>query len=399
MDTGHPSSRLSPRGAMGVLVAAWGVLGAACTTVSTTPAQSALTHALNGSVSVLSLRAMQNQLAVQVPGTIEVAADAIAAQSTDPRLRRRALMWKIEMVPAFYEAIFNADPLAGALDTLALSVQVEAYFETGGGKEDLAPLQSLAIQSLKQVHDEVVTAGKAVARTPEGFAKAQALVETWARANPIREPLSSRPSILGHLAEIAASGGQDISVFQVVGDLPATVDDLATRLDIYTAYLPRAGRWQAELLVDDLNDRAEAQRVLATFASVRQIADRINQLVSPEALQHALDMATADLRKERVAGVAAVDALRMQTQAYVTGEREATLAAVAEERRTILADVDRQRLALLQEVDALRKQTALDADALASRIIWRSAFAAAGLLVLAAGLTTLVLWRTLRHRA
>ncbi len=196
-----------------------------------------------------------------------------------------------------------------------------------------------------------------------------------------------------------AANGSDISVFQAVGNISASVTDIATRLDIYVAYLPKAGRWQAQLLADELSGRGDAQQVLATFESVKQMMDRANQLVSPEALKSALDVTTAEVRKERLAAFASVDALRLQTQAYVTSEREAALAGVDAQRRLVTAEMDKQRAALLKEVDVLRAQTLADANALASRIIWRGAFAAAGLLVLAALLTVLVLRDASKPRA
>ena len=382
----------SPGGALRALTGLGAVVGVGCTSVSQNGTQSALMQATQSKASVLSLRATQNVLAIQVPGTFEVAADKIAAQAPDAKVRRRALLAKIELVPAFYQALFNADPLAGALDTYTLCIQVEAYFETGPGRDELAPLQAIALDAAKRARAQVETALKAVAKSSDGFERAKAFAEKWASAHPITGLLlSSRPSVLVDLAQMAAKGDQDVSVFQVVGDLPATVDDIATRLDIYAAYLPKAGRWQAELLVDELSDRTEGQRVLATFLAVQQMADRINQLVSPEALQHTLDVASADVSRERALALANVETLRQEGQAYVTSEREAALAAVGAERRLLMEDVERQRSALMQQVDTLRKQTVQDADALATRIIWRGAFAVAFLLVLAAVLTTLVL--------
>ncbi len=400
MGFGRRCSTVLPVRALGGLAAPLAVLALGCTTVSKTPSQSALMQATGTKVSVLSMRATQNLLAVQVPGTIEATADSIAAQTTDVKVRRRALLWKIELVPTFYQALFNADPLAAAMDTYTLCLQVEAYFETGAGREELAPFQPLVIGAAKHARSQVETALKAVAASPEGFQRAEAFAETWATAHPISgPPLSSRPSVLNDLADMAAGGDKNVSVFQVVGDLPATVDDIATRLDIYTAYLPNAGRWQAELLADEMADRAESQRVLTTFASVKEMAERIRQLLSQEALQNTLDVASLEVRKERLAAFASVESLRKEMEAYVTSEREAALLGVGAERRAVMSDLGRERLALMEQVDALRKQTLLDADQLANRIIWRGSLVAALLLVLAAGLAVFVVRHGARAKA
>ncbi len=366
------------------------VLCTACTSVSQGGTQTTLMEVTGAQVTAQQLRTTQNVLAVTVPGTLEAAADAIMAQTPDMALRRRALLWKIEVVPAYYEALFNADPLAATLDAWVLTLQLEQDFKTGASKDAFGPLQSIAVAAIEQVQAEMDATSRSVAKSPQGYERGKALVESWAAAHPITGPLATRPSILNHLAEMAAQGS-DISVFAAVGNISASVSDIATRLDIYAAYLPKAGRWQAELLTDELSHREDAQQVLATFQSVKQMMERTNQLVSPEALKGALEAATAEVRKERLAAFASIDALRLQTQAYVTSEREAALAGVDAQRRNVIADVDRQRAALVQEMDALRQQALADASTLASRIIWRGAFAAAGLLVFAAFLTVLVL--------
>jgi hypothetical protein len=379
--------------------ARWGpccavLLLCACASVSQTGNQSALMQATNTKTSALQVRATQNMLALRLPGIFETAADAISAQATDPALRRGALLWKMEVVPAFYQALFNPDPLAATLDTLALCIQLDQYLEAPEVQKELAPLQSIAIQAAKHARRLAEDEMRLMA-TPAGFERALTVMDRWARAHPITGPLSSRPSPLGYLADLVAAAGKDVSVFQAVGDIPATVGDIATRLDIYSAYLPKAVRWQAELLGDELRDQRETERMLAAFVSVQQAADRFNQLLSPDAVKQAL----AQLQKERAAALSTVDTLRQQTQAYVTSEREAALAAVDMERRTVMEDVDKQRAALVQEVDSLRKQVRLDADELASRIIWRSALAAACLLILAATLSALVLRQVLKARA
>jgi len=389
------SARAGARWGLGCAV----LLLSACASVSQTGNQSALMQATNAKTSALQVRATQNMLALQLPGIFETAADAMAAQTTDRTLRRRALMWKMEVVPALYQALFNPDPLAAALDTLALCIQLDEYYALPENQQPFAPLQSLVVGATQQARRQAEAEMRMVAGSPAGFAKAISVMSTWTHAHPITGPLSSRPSPLGYLAELVAAAGNDVSVFQAVGDLPATVGDIATRLDIYAAFLPKAARWQVELLAYELKDQDEAQQLLVAFASIQKAADRFSQLVSPEQVKQALAAATEEVRKQRIAALATVDTLRQQTEAYVTSERVAALAGVEMERKAVLADVDRQRVALLQEVDALRKQVRLDADELASRIIWRSALAAAGLLILAAVLTTFVLRHVLKARA
>jgi hypothetical protein len=362
----------------------------ACTSVSQGGGESSLMDATGTKVSTEALRASQSVLLIQVPGAIESSADSMAAETTDPVLRRRALMWKIELVPAYYQALFNPDPLAGLLDAWAMTVQLEGYLQAGPGSAWKPLVLSHALAGVHKVRSDIEVIARQVAKSPEGFQKAQAYVERWAKAHPIEGTLAGRPSILTELA-VTASKASDISVFQVVGNLPATVNDIGERLDIYAAYLPKTARWQAALMVDELSDRAEAQELLATMQSVQVLTARTNLLLSPEALQNAMATATGEVRKERLAAFASIDALKQDALTYVTSERVAAVAALDAERQAVMVDIAAERVAVLQSVDELRKRSIVDADELASRIIRRGALSAAALLLLAAFLTVVVL--------
>jgi len=364
-------------------LAEWG-----CTTVQQGGTQrTALMEATGGKSTVADLRAMSNVLAVSVPGIIETAADEIGAQSPDAATRRRALLWKIEVIPAFYQALFYADPLAAALDAWSLSIQLEEAVGSGAWRDPLGSLQPIAFEATRRIRTQIEAAAKATAETGAGFDRAKVAMERWAREHPIAGPISSRPSILPELTRMAA-GGLDVSVFQVVAGLPASVADLATRMDIYAAYLPKSARWQAELMAEDLSSRAEMQRVLATLASVEKLTERTNALLSPAGLREALDDASGQIRAERIAALASVDQQRVETLAYLTRERVAAV-----------ADIDRERDALARQLDELRGKVASDVDELAGRLVRRAALAIALLLVLAAALTLAVIRLASRLRA
>jgi hypothetical protein len=371
-------------GLLGLLaLAGWG-----CTTVQQGGAQrTALMEATGAKSSAADLRAMSNVLAISVPGIIETTADQIGAQSPDAASRRRALLWKIEVIPAFYQALFYSDPLAAVLDSWSLSIQLEEAVSSGAWREQLGSLQPIAADAAHRIRMQIETGAKATAKTAEGFDRTKVAVERWAREHPITGPISSRPSILPELTRMAA-GGLDVSVFQVVADLPASIADLATRMDIYAAFLPKSARWQAELMAGDFADRSEMQRVLATLASVEKLTERTNALLSPAGLREALATASGQVRAEAVAALASVDQQRVDTLAYVTRERVA-----------VFADIDRERDALVRQVEELRLKVRSDVDELSGRAIRQAAVAIALLLVLAAGLTLIVLWLASRMRA
>src|SRR5262249_22471085 len=68
------------------------------------------------SVSAAVLRARVNGLVDRFAGRIELTADRISAETRDTALRQRALVLKLDAVPAVYTAGFRADPLAAIVD-------------------------------------------------------------------------------------------------------------------------------------------------------------------------------------------------------------------------------------------------------------------------------------------
>jgi hypothetical protein len=368
-------------------------LGSLC--CASVPKQSGLSKALESQVSRNELRAAENALAVSVPGEVQASCDEIIAQSADPQVRHRVLRYKIEVVSAYYIALFESDPLAAAFDVWALSLQLDRCIAEGPCKDWFGPLQPIAVTNARKVMDQVDTAMRSVAKRTEGYDKARQKVENWVNENPITSSIASRPSILPMLAQMSASPDQ--SVWEAVGDVTATLDDISTRLDIYAAYLPKAGRWQAELLFDDIQDRDEAQLTLAAIASVKKLTDQMNGLLGPDAIHEATSYAVAAFHTERVQTMAELIKMRDEAFGYLSGERQVALAAVDNERTKLLADVDRERSESLRQMNELSRQTFANIERMANRIILRATVALGVLLFLTALLAVAVARSAMRR--
>ena len=148
----------------------------ACASVSPGGSRTALMEAGRSEASIQELRTTQHVLTLQLPGTLEAAADTMAARTTEGSLRRRALLFKIELVPAFYEALFNPDPLAALLDVWALSIQLVRFLETGAEGDALGPFQAVGVEAARAVQREIEVAVRAVAKSPQGFERAASVV-------------------------------------------------------------------------------------------------------------------------------------------------------------------------------------------------------------------------------
>jgi hypothetical protein len=88
-------------------------------------------------VTANQLRLRMRSLVGPMSGEIEQAADRIIAGTTDDAVKRAALRWKIEGVPALRKALFEPDPYSAVMDTWVLTNQMADYFQHGPGREAL----------------------------------------------------------------------------------------------------------------------------------------------------------------------------------------------------------------------------------------------------------------------
>ena len=267
-------------------------------------------------------------------GIIEESADRIIANTSDPAVRRGALTLKIEMTTTMLAAMLRSDPVLALADAWGYVLQAEDGLERPDlqakyGQSAARASEALALVD-KQFRDFV--AGVQAGPFAEKFASA---VRRWADGHPIEGALYRRPSIDSQVAELLASSGAD-GVFAALGNLDETVADVMTRMDLYTMYLPRLARWEAELAADDLTRGVDARTLSTDFERFTMAIDRIATVA-----ETAPDL----MARERGA---VLDAVR--------GERLRLLDAVREERLALLEAVHKERIATLHEVELIAQR-------------------------------------------
>jgi maltooligosyltrehalose synthase len=212
-------------------------------------------------------------------------------------------------------------------------------------------------------------------------------VRRWANRHPIEGALYRRPSIDSAVAELLASSGAS-GVFGVLGNLDETMADVMTRMDLYTMYLPRLARWEAELAADDLTRGVEPRTLSAEFERLTRAVDRLAAVAEP-----ASDLAV----RERAA---VLDAVR--------GERTVVLDAVQKERIATLHEIEAiaQRLGdrsgpslrdavgtemkeLVKSVEEMRKRLIVEAGEALDRVVDHAFFRLVQLLLICAGLVAM----------
>ena len=252
-------------------------------------------------------------------GILEETADTSVQDVDEPEVHRAAVRWKIETTTTLLSAMLRNDPLLALLDAWGYVFQVENFLAT----PEAARYGALAPQgtaAMEQIRGSFLDLARNFPADLSGEVL-EAKLRTWAERNPIEGRLYRRPSIDAALAGILASPGTG-GAFAALGRLEETTSDVMMRMDLYTMYLPRLARWEAELAVGDLAQGSEANRLIADVEQLTRAADRLaavaegmSDLVARERAA-TLDVvrgerlaATRDLQEERVAALAEVEAI------------------------------------------------------------------------------------------
>jgi hypothetical protein len=362
--------------------------------------------------SAAELRARVNDLARRTAGRIEEAADLMRVNTPDRAVRRRALVFKMDAIPAVYSAAYRVDPFAGAIDVWVLGFQMTHYLEDGAGREAFGAEQSVATKCAHDILADTDAVVRSMVTGTEAFDRGRARAEDWATQHPIGHSFASRASADVLMAELR-SGEQ--SAFQAVGAVSDTIENLSERLNTYAELLPRQSRWQAELLIDEMAGDRSIAGALDDINAIGTTARNADDLI--DTAQGVLSTADSSVREalaaERQAVLTDVDRQRLQTLAYVTAERLAVLAAARGERIAVVEALQQERIAVIgglrqERIEGLKEGEAIESRAVAASLaglrdlvndtLWRVAVMLVFLMVLAAAIGVVAYRLTLGRR-
>src|SRR5262245_48421545 len=244
----HTGTSDERRAVVGAGLLAIGLAAAACAPTAARRQTDVMERTGAVSVSAVVLRARVDDLAARLSGRIEEACDRIRKEARDPVVRRRALVAKIEAIPALYSAAYRLDPLEAAMDVWALAFQLSQFVEADEGRDFFGPQQALARALARDVLADADAMIGGIVVGPEAFARARGKVEAWARGHPIERNLTARPSLASSMAEFRS----ERDAFVAVGAATETLENVSQRLNTYASHLPKQARWQAELLAEDM---------------------------------------------------------------------------------------------------------------------------------------------------
>jgi len=276
-------------------------------------------------------------------GSLESVADQIIASNTNNAIRREALVWKIEAVPAMCETLFHSNPFLALGDAWVLLWQMLEYFQNGAGRQamgDSAPIAAAACASLEKQLTEV-----AASFTHSGdVTDVRTFVQKWAADHPIQHSITGRESVEGYFTKRRLQ--ETFSAPEAAGDFVVTMDDLSRRIDVYNGRLMNQARWQAELFAMDLIGDNQVQNIMPLAAkavqSIAVAADGADRAAGNlERTANALETAPQLIAKEREAVLQEIQAEVLRTIQFGQQERVSIFGELSKERVAALLELHR----------------------------------------------------------
>jgi hypothetical protein len=339
--------------------------------------------------------------------TVEGTADVIAAATSDTTIRRNALLWKMNGIPAGLTATVHPDALATLLDVWTLSAQMEHYFSDGAGKGLFGAQQRLAIAASQELTAAAVTILRDF-MPPDLFNKTMTLGGEWVASHPLKTPLFARDSAVELVAPLM--GNQGGSALAVIAKIEDRVDSLTARVTLYGPFIPKFLRWQAELMLLDAPDALitiEDRLLLSVQDERKAVIEAIDQqrLASFDqirderiALTKELEAAATRLIRE---GTSAIEPLLDRETTAAFGAIEAMRLQSVKDVREFLITINQRWLDTLTYTRGEREAATKDAEQIAIKAVDRvfhQLYQLIAILFLAAfagGAILIVLWKKL----
>jgi hypothetical protein len=309
------------------------------------------------------IRLRMRSLVEPFAGEIEQTADTISAGTSDRSVKRAAIQWKIEGVPAIRGTLFQPDPFIAVFDTWVLTNQMANYFESGPGRTALGAAAPLAVETSRRMEAELTEVASTFTISRD-VSKVRATARQWAIDHPIRYAIRDRETALSRVTE--RDVGVEWSAGEVIAEMAATADDLHREIQIYSNHLFRQARWEAELLKLDLptdqvmplaeravksSERAVASldALTPSIATAANAAAKAAEVASDATSKLPADIATL-MATERKAAIDAINEDLRQTLTFLQHERVAALLQISDERIAALEHISGERVAVMKEL-------------------------------------------------
>lgn len=318
--------------------------------------------------SATELRIYRDDLAFVFTGTIEQSADHIMAASSDNEIKRHALLWKINGIPAAYRGLFQPDPAIAIIDIWAFSMQMVDYFERGSGKADFGQWHSIARDASRKVETRIMET--VASFTPDvDISPWQLKIQAWVSEHPIERDFIFRDTVAPQLASII--GDQAMDALQTVGNMAVSMEELGDQVSTYMNMLTKQARWQAELMISESANRRDIEGGLAMLAELAASVNRLSPIAEqlPGLIASEREAFLGTLQQERIEVLSDIERQRLETMSFLTRERSTIIDDLKSERQLLVEILQAERTTILQSIDAQRVAAFAEFESTGNRML------------------------------
>jgi hypothetical protein len=298
---------------------------------------------------VETLRARMYEYSITFAAEVDLAASSIERQTSDPAVRRNALLWKIRAVPEMRKACFRLEPVSGLVDAWTLARQMDQLFSDGAGAGAFGPFQPDAVAVSRRLVEQLRQIGGTIAESPEARAAFEKrIIEPWLAEHPLSDLTFVRDSPVARFAEQSRELGD---LAQSVGTMEELAISLSQQLRVYLADMPRHVQGEVDLMRSDM---LSSQGVVAAQGDLHLTAGAVDRIASTgETIKPLIENERTIILEETSRQRALVmEALSLERERAIS----AIIGAFAEERTELLRNAEAQRLATLEWATAERRE-------------------------------------------
>ncbi|UCH65184.1 MAG: hypothetical protein JSW63_11335 [Ignavibacterium sp.] len=281
----------------------------------------------------------------------EQASEEIRVNSDDITIKKNALQWRLNAIPAAIHALSIVDPVAAGVDTWALCAQQQQFFIDGYGKNLFGEYQYIAIEASTELMNEMERIADDF-RDSKYRGEFTAAVDEWNAKYPIKDLNFHRRSTLDLMAK--GLGSQEYSLGTTVGSIAIGVHDIRKQITLYTDLLPKQIKWQAQYTAYEIFGDSTVGNIMDNFNIITKSTKRLTDVIEE----------TPSLAEE----------LRESSLSNINQQRIATLQAVTNERIAILKAITAERIAIMEDINTKRDETLDKLAEMTNDVINRSSF-------------------------
>ena len=211
----------------------------------------------------LSVRLGTREFADTFVETVRVAADGIAARTTNAGITANAIRWKLGATAAARQSALRTAPVPALVDTWSLSRQMHEFIGGEPGARLLGAEQTAAVTNAAALERGIVRLARSLLPAAE-FKRAESFIADYARAYPLKDFSFDREPVASRWAAFEETG-----YFSTVGTTSEAISDLADRLKAIGQQVPDELRWRMDLQLREMEpvfvDRYEISRDTGSF--------------------------------------------------------------------------------------------------------------------------------------